>query len=329
MKKRILSLFNYFNAATGRKTIRLASGHVLCHRLPPALSGGVDFGAGHFYAGSVLLNIVLVHGAFHGGWCWSEVAAELSRRGARVHTPTLTGLADRQHLFSPSVNLATHVKDIVNLIEYEKLDDCVLVGHSYAGNVLSGVGDQLRERVGHYIFVDASVPVNGSTHWGWAHLNPESTPDMMELLNTEGRGMMIPPFPAAAFGITDPAQAKALEAQLTPMPRGCFTDAIELKNCGTEGLRRSYIAATNPPYARMARTVAWVSADPQWTFREIDSAHDMMILKPLETAEIIWALADGGQRTEDRGQRTEVVGCEFGTVVWIGRLTWCGTLEYL
>lgn len=238
------------------------------------------------------MDIVLVHGAFHGGWCWAQTAKDLTARGARVFTPTLTGLGDRKHLFSPSVNLATHVKDIVNLIEYEKLDDCVLVGHSYAGNVLTGVGDQLRDRIAHYIFVDASVPPNGSTTWGWALLNPGRAPGLMAEMEGPGHGMGIPPFPAQAFGVTDPQQAADLSARLTPMPRGTFTETIELHNRGTEGLKRSYLAAANPWYENMAGTVKWVSKDPEWTFRSIDTGHDMMVTKPQETAEIIWELAN-------------------------------------
>ncbi len=239
----------------------------------------------------VKVNIVLVHGAFHGGWCWAETADILRQRGAGVFTPTLTGLADKKHLFSPSVNLATHVQDIVNLIEYEDLDGCVLVGHSYAGNVISGVGDQLRERVSHYIFMDASVPVNGSTSWGWASLLPARHQEMMRMIEEHGYSMMVPPFPPEAFGVTEPAMAERLKKLLTPMPIGCYTDAVPLNNCGTEGLVRSYIAAANPAYERMAETVKWISGDPDWTFRTIDTCHDMMLTEPEKTADLIWDLA--------------------------------------
>ena len=240
-----------------------------------------------------MLDIVLVHGAFHGGWCWAETARNLTLRGARVFTPTLTGLADKKHLFSPSVNLATHVQDIVNLIEYEKLDGCILLGHSYAGNVISGVGDQLRERVSHYIFMDASVPVKGATHWGWASLVPARHSEMMNLIEEQGHGMMVPPFTPAAFGVTNPDQAAVLEPLLTPMPKGCYTDPVRLANGGTEGLRRSYIAAANPHYERMADTIKWVSQDPEWTLRYIDACHDMMVTQPDQTADLIWSLING------------------------------------
>ncbi|MGB7301711.1 MAG: alpha/beta hydrolase [Burkholderiaceae bacterium] len=238
-----------------------------------------------------MLNIVLVHGAFHGGWCWSETAAELTRRGARVFTPSLTGMGDRKHLFSPSITLATHVQDIVNLIEYERLDGCVLAGHSYAGNVITGVGDQLRDKVGHYIYVDASVPPDGTTTWGWASANPSQRGARMAMIDGDGQGMMLLPFPAATFAVTDPQQVADLEARLTPMPRGCYTEPIQLVNGGTEGLKRSYIAAANPSYSNMASSVQWVSKDPSWSFQEIDTGHDMMVTKPLELAAMLYELA--------------------------------------
>ena len=237
-----------------------------------------------------MVDIVLVHGAFHGGWCWAETASNLTKRGARVFTPSLTGLADRKHLFSPSVNLATHVEDIVNLIEYESLEGCVLVGHSYAGNVLSGVGDQLREKISHYVFMDASVPVNGSVSWGWASLCPDRHPEMLNVIKGQGRGVMVPPFPPSAFGITEPDQSAKLEALLTPMPVGCYTDPIGLPNGGTEGLKRSYIAATKPAYERMAATIEWIKKDTDWSLREIATCHDMMLSQPGQTADIIWEL---------------------------------------
>src|SRR6185436_15367851 len=86
-------------------------------------------------------TFVLVHGAWHGGWCWARVADRLRAAGHTVYTPTLTGLADRRHLLSPQVNLDTHIADITNLLEYEELKDVVLVGHSYAGIIVSGVAD--------------------------------------------------------------------------------------------------------------------------------------------------------------------------------------------
>ena len=238
--------------------------------------------------------MVLVHGAFHGGWCWAGTARALTAAGVRVHTPSLTGLGDRRHLFAPEVNLATHVTDIVNLIELDRLDGCVLVGHSYAGSVLAGVGDRLRDRVGHYVFLDASVPTPGSSRWGWADLNPDQREARLTRIEEEGDGVGLPPFPATAFGITDPALAVEVDARLSPMPRGTYTDPIDLPNGGVEGLRCSYIAAADPPYPNMAATVARIRDDPAWTFREIAGPHDMMVTHPIELAELLLELTANG-----------------------------------
>src|SRR5579862_2405263 len=83
---------------------------------------------------------VLVHGAWHGGWCWSRVADRLRAKGHVVFTPT-TGLGERKHLLSKDITLDTFTADIVNLIECEELNDMVLVGHSFGRNAISGVAD--------------------------------------------------------------------------------------------------------------------------------------------------------------------------------------------
>ena len=91
-------------------------------------------------------TFVLVHGAWHGGWCWRRVAEPLRHMGHTVFTPTLTGLGERAHLLTPTVDLITHVRDIVGVIEVEELENVVLVGHSYAGMVITGAADATTSR---------------------------------------------------------------------------------------------------------------------------------------------------------------------------------------
>src|SRR6266496_2985662 len=106
-------------------------------------------------------TFVLVHGAWHGGWCWRRVADLLQKRGHKAFTPTMTGLGERSHLIDGRVNLATHVRDIVNVIKWESLNDVVVVGHSYGGMIISGAAEEMREAIGSIIFLDAFVPENG------------------------------------------------------------------------------------------------------------------------------------------------------------------------
>lgn len=87
---------------------------------------------------------VLVHGAWHGGWCWRDVAAALGADGHRVTTPTQTGVGERAHLLSKDITVETFVTDIVSHIEAEDLSDAILVGHSFGGVSITGAADRLR-----------------------------------------------------------------------------------------------------------------------------------------------------------------------------------------
>src|SRR5438128_128006 len=104
-----------------------------------------------------MATFVLVHGAWHGGWCWKRVTPLLRAAGHEVYATTLTGLGERVHLASPNVGLALHVQDVVGVLEYEDLRDVILVGHSYGGIVISGVADRVPERLRHLVYLDALV----------------------------------------------------------------------------------------------------------------------------------------------------------------------------
>ena len=108
-----------------------------------------------------MTTFVLVHGAWHGSWCWKRVRQDLQARGHAVFTPTLTGVGERSHLLARNVDLETHVLDVVNLIAWEDLHDLVLCGHSYGGCVVTGVADRLPERIRALVYLDAFVLDDG------------------------------------------------------------------------------------------------------------------------------------------------------------------------
>src|SRR3954447_20810884 len=108
-------------------------------------------------------TFVLVHGAWHGGWCWRRVSDLLEKKGHKVFTPTMTGLGSCSHLISKDVNLTTHITDIANFIKWENLTDIVLVGHSYAGIIISGVAEKMFNKISSIVFLDAFMPENGDS----------------------------------------------------------------------------------------------------------------------------------------------------------------------
>ena len=105
-----------------------------------------------------MATFVLVHGAWHGAWCWRRVARVLTRSGHEVFAPTLTGLAERSHLLSPAIDLDTHILDVVNEMKWQELNDVVLVGHSYGGMVISGVAEKMERAISSVVLVDSFLP---------------------------------------------------------------------------------------------------------------------------------------------------------------------------
>lgn len=232
-------------------------------------------------------NYVLVHGAWHGGWCWRRVADILTAEGYRVFTPSLTGLGDRAHLFSKDISLQTHVDDIVSLIEAEELEDLVLVGHSYGGNVISGVADVLRDRVSHYIYLDAAVPtvMSAGGIWSWSDSStPEAREERLKGIREQGGGIaLLPPAPGA-FAVTEPADVAWVQRRLRPMPVQTYTGKIIFKNGGSNGMKRTYIACIKPPYELLVPTHEFVKSDKSWSFITIEAGHDCMVFAPQELA---------------------------------------------
>ena len=148
-------------------------------------------------------TFVLVHGAWHGGWCWRRVSDLLEKKGHKVFAPTMTGLGERSHLLDPKVNLATHVTDIVNIITWEGLSDIVLVGHSYGGVIISGVAEQLREAIGSIVFLDAFVPESGDS---LAAKASQPVREAIAALVEKGEQTM-KPVPAAVFRVNEKDRA--------------------------------------------------------------------------------------------------------------------------
>ncbi len=108
-----------------------------------------------------MATYVLVHGACHGGWCWRRVAELLRAAGHEVFAPTLTGLGDRAHLAHRGIDLDTHIQDVAAVLTYEELREVVLVGHSYAGLVITGVAERAANRLAQLVYLDAAVPRDG------------------------------------------------------------------------------------------------------------------------------------------------------------------------
>ena len=143
-------------------------------------------------------TFVLVHGAWHGGWCYARVAALLRARGHTVFTPTLTGQGERAHLLSGSINLSTHIEDVLGVFRFERLDGVVLAGHSYGGMVITGVADRIAEKIKALAYLDAFIPEDGQSLFD---INiPANTQRFLDNAGENG-GLAVPAPSAAYFGV--------------------------------------------------------------------------------------------------------------------------------
>src|SRR3954466_2877755 len=165
-----------------------------------------------------LWTFVLVHGAWHGGWCWRKLTPLLRAAGHQVFTPTLTGLGDRAHLLSADVDLTTHIKDIAAVLEYEDLRDVVLVGHSYAGMVIAGVAEKAGARLAQLVYLDAFLPEDGKSVKDYAGVPP-----------TRADGWRMPAVGGPRFyGVTDQDDAAWVTRHLVDQSIRTFTQPIAL-----------------------------------------------------------------------------------------------------
>jgi pimeloyl-ACP methyl ester carboxylesterase len=175
------------------------------------------------------MTYVLVHGSWHSGQAWDRVVPLLAASGHRVFTPSLTGHGEKAHLLTPEVGLATHIADVVDLIVGEDLTDVILVGHSYSGMVISGVTNQIPDRIAELVFLDAMVPADGETT---IDVMPVTQHAIDLAAGTEMPWRVAPmaemPAPYGLFGVTDPADKAWLRTMLSDESVRCYQQPVRL-----------------------------------------------------------------------------------------------------
>ncbi|HEV2124362.1 MAG TPA: alpha/beta fold hydrolase [Chloroflexota bacterium] len=241
-----------------------------------------------------MATYVLVHGAWGGGYLWKRVATLLRASGHEVYTPTLTGLGERAHLASRSIDLEMHLQDVLNVLVYEDLFDVVLVGHSYGGMVVTGVADRTPERLARLVYVDAFVPENGQALLDL--VPPAEREGMMTAARDRGDGWQVPPHPRRASEEIGPGGA-SLEEQRTllgrrlPHPLATFTQPLRLTAAATHLPRvYAYCRAKSAPDA-FGRFSERFRDDPAWGYAELPTDHFPMLTMPRELMELLSSTA--------------------------------------
>ena len=243
-----------------------------------------------------MATFVLVHGAWHGGWCWRKITPLLLGAGASVYAPTLSGLGERAHLsemIDPAqLDLNLHIRDIAQLLEYESLTDVILVGHAYAGMVVTGVAEVCPERLSHLVYINGVVPANGESMAD--QLVPVRGPEFAAWVQgciDRGEGYL--PAPASPeeigrrWGIPDPADRDWMFSKVTPQPAAAMAGRVQIGNPAARSVPRSFVGGEEAGFQSVADRVRGAG----WRTYHLGSGHDPMISHPLELADILLWIA--------------------------------------
>jgi pimeloyl-ACP methyl ester carboxylesterase len=255
-----------------------------------------------------MTTYVLVAGAWLGSWSWRPVGDQLRRHGHDVHPVTLTGLGDRSHLATPQVDLDTYIADVVNLVEFEDLQDVVLVGHSYAGHVVTGVADRISERLSLLAYLDAGPSPDGAA---FMDLQPPAARELIErLVEESGDGWQVPMpsweelegvMGASLEGLGQEERAR-MRARASAQPVRTWTQPLSLKNQADEELPKLLITCSIP-LAQVRQLIdgghPWFAAlaGPEWSFLELPTGHWPMFSVPGPLASLLLGLSPARGRS--------------------------------
>ena len=229
-------------------------------------------------------TFVLVHGAWHGGWCWIKTTRLLTDAAHTVYTPTLTGLGERAHLARPEVDLETHIQDVAAVFEAEDLRNVVLVGHSYGGMVISGVAARVKGRIARLVYLDAFVPKAGQSAFSLM------LPDRADAYRKSAAdGWRIPSPPPERFGITSQRDVEWAQKRFVGQPLQTFEQPIATA-ASVDG---TYIYCSKPAMGLFEQFAERLRDDRKWRFHDVKTGHDAMVTAPGELAKILMAEGKG------------------------------------
>jgi pimeloyl-ACP methyl ester carboxylesterase len=243
-------------------------------------------------------TFVLVHGACAGAWVWKKLIPVLRGAGHDVYATTATGMGDRFHLADPAINLDVYVTDVVNVLEYEDLHDVTLVGWSFGGMIITGVAEQVPERLARVVYLDALVPEHGKSNY-------ESGGFTDEAIGFEYRAGVEagwPGFEVVHSGFEefiramtkDPADLEWLLSKLTPQPMAVSAQPLQISNPAAAALPHAFVLCTEGKgTAAEDPFVAFVDelrSDPGWQVVELADNHLAPINAPQLTADVLMSL---------------------------------------
>jgi pimeloyl-ACP methyl ester carboxylesterase len=240
-----------------------------------------------------MANFVLVHGAWHGAWCWRRVVDALHAQGHRAVPVTLTGVGERVHLMSSLITLETHIADVANTIEAGELQDVVLAVHSYAGMLGTAVADRMPQRLKHLVYVDAVVPRPGES---WSSTQASATRESRIAACEASPDYAFPPANPSLYGL-DGEDYAWVQRRQTPHPGHTYQAPLQFEPQRVAQVPRTFVDCTRPQLATIDAMRLRVRDPKFWDGAwvggggvrvvEMATGHDPMVSAPAELTDLL------------------------------------------
>jgi pimeloyl-ACP methyl ester carboxylesterase len=245
-----------------------------------------------------LATFVLVPGAWLGGWVWEPTAHRLRQRGHEVHPVTLTGLGDRARLGGPDVDLDTHVADVVDLVRDQGLHDVVLLGHSYAGIVVTGAADRIPDRLAKVVYLESGPVPDGVAYLDMEDPKAKERDERQVAETGDGWRLAMPSWEeleqvnGASLEGLGAAERSWLRDRATDHPFGTYTQPLRLRGAAAEPLPKVLVSSSFP-LQQVRELIAaghpWFAAlaGPEWALLELRTGHWPMASRPDDLADLL------------------------------------------
>ncbi len=242
------------------------------------------------------MTFILIHGSWHNGQVWRKVETLLQEGGLAVYVPSLSGMSSIHQPATADMGLHTHIQDIVRLIQEEKLQDVVLVGHSYGGFVISGVAELMPERIANLVYLDAFVPEDDRSLFDYL---PLQAAEHMRSVLVDGEGKnqdegatavwLIPPSDPADYGVTDPADIAWLRDEMVYTSIATFEEKLRVQNAAVSAIPSAYIRCTGYDFfdEHMSR-----AEELNWDVFQMQTGHDAMVNEPEQLVEKLLTITE-------------------------------------
>lgn len=237
-----------------------------------------------------MATFLLVHGAWQSAGTWDRLAPLLREQGHTVLTPPLQGLGVGNEELSAEVSLSQHISGIAAVLS-ELQEPTVLVGHSYAGMVISGACELIPGKVRALVYLDAFIPEHGQCVLDL--LPPEISSRFRNMAKDHGGGWRLPAGEEHLnlWGLKPGAARDFVRKSLCDFSLRCFEEGVSLTSNARASVPSSYVSCiaddypAKPfflPFADKARRLGW-------TLSEVDCGHDCHVEQPEAIAKLLFA----------------------------------------